>query len=106
MKKSFSQQKVNFIAIVFVLCIIASYILAWYGKEPVENLSMTMAGAFTVAVSSYFAKSAYEKNSLNKNGLIDDHGTIRKADDWTPPEDDGVYYQREPPDALEHEENN
>ena len=80
-RKSFSQRKVDFVAFLFILCIIGSYILAWFDKDTVENLSITMAGAFTVVVSSYFAQSAYKKGSLNKNGLVDRDGTIERIED-------------------------
>ena len=50
-----------------------SYVLASFGKDPVENLAIAIVSTLIVALLAYFVKSFGEKNSRNKY-KVDENG--------------------------------
>lgn len=64
--KEFSKKIVVFSAFLFLICIAASYVLAWFDKNPVGELSIALSASFTGVVASYLVKSYKEKDSRNK----------------------------------------
>lgn len=73
--KEFSKKIVIFSAILFLGCIVTSYVLAWFDKNPVGELSIALSASFTGVVASYLAKSFLEKNSRNKH-RVDEFGNF------------------------------
>lgn len=73
--KEFSKKIVIFSAILFLGCIVTSYVLAWFDKNPVGELSIALSASFTGVVASYLAKSFLEKNSRNIHG-VDEFGNF------------------------------
>lgn len=79
--REFSKKIVVFSAVLFLCCIVTSYVLAWFDKNPVGELSMALSASFTGVVAAYLLKSFKEKDSRNRYG-VDEFGNfvVRKRE--------------------------
>lgn len=60
------------VVISYIFCTIwvtLSYVLSFFGRESVENLSVSIVTVLLSAQVSYFATKFLEKNSRNKYGI-------------------------------------
>ena len=79
-KAEFSKRIVLFMGALFLAGIVATYVLAWFHRETVLELSIVFAKCFTGIVSAYFAKSFLEKSSRNRHGVDSDGNFLNLKD--------------------------
>jgi hypothetical protein len=65
----FSKKIVIILICVAILSIMAHYALIFLGKEPNDNVTVTIITTVLGGIMGYMGKSAFEKNSRNKHGL-------------------------------------
>ena len=80
-KMEFSKLLAIWAAVIATAAVIVSVVLAFLGKQPVTDLSITVFTACTGYLITYAGKSAFEKNSRNKYKVDEDGNPLQPDDD-------------------------